>query len=151
MLQVGLGGWNLGQSCLLCVYPEPSKDAESLIANSTSGTKSAQSLHLSLAMERRTSAMTPLTGSVVVVLEAEVERRSKHLVQTCPEGARKARVAIRNEDVGQPHVAEYRGYEVAARSLRRGGLHVLDKPDAACQEIDVHLHEVMTRAGAAAR
>ena len=112
------------------VYPEPSEDAESLMANSTSGTRSGQSSHRSPAKERRTSAMTLLTRSTLLVVlwwcwepkSPEDERRPERLVQTRPEGAREARVAVLYEHVGQSYVAEHRSDEVAGRSLSRGCL-----------------------------
>ena len=45
-----------------------------------------------------------LAGCVVVMLLAEHERRSELLVQTRPEGAREAHVAVRYEHVGQPNL-----------------------------------------------
>ena len=64
-----------------------------------------------------------LAGSVVVVVRgAEDELHPERLVQTRPEGAREARVAVRYEHVWQPYVAEHRSDEVAGRSLSRGGL-----------------------------
>ena len=46
----------------------PDGDAESMIANSTSGTKAGQSSASSPVTERRTSAMTPLTRATLLVL-----------------------------------------------------------------------------------
>ena len=78
----------------------------------------------------------------MVVRGAEDERRSERLVQTRPEGAREARVAVRY--VGQPHVAEHRSF---VRGLSHGCLRGRDKPDPASQRVDVHLHEVVVRPG----
>ena len=62
-----------------------------------------------------------LTGGVVVVWRAENERRSQRLVQARPKCAGEARVAVRDEDVRQPHVAEYRPDEIAV--LKVGTSH----------------------------
>ena len=60
-------------------------EAESLIANSTSGTRAGQSSARSQAKERRTSAIAPLTRStllvVLMVWRAEDERRTQRRVQ----------------------------------------------------------------------
>ena len=79
--------------------------------------------------------------SVVVVRVTEDERRPERLVQTRPEGAREARVAVRYEHVGQPYVAEHRSDEVAGSSLSSGGLGGRDQPYSASQQVDVHLHK----------
>jgi hypothetical protein len=47
---------------------EPIVDAESLITNSTSGTSSGQLSLRSLAKERSTSAITPLTRSTLLAV-----------------------------------------------------------------------------------
>ena len=67
-----------------------------------------------------------LAGCVVVMLLAEHERRSELLVQTRPEGAREAHVAVRYEHVGQPNLVEYRRNEVACSCFSRGCLRGWD-------------------------
>jgi hypothetical protein len=47
----------------------------------------------------------------------------------------------------QAQVAEARRNEVTRSRFRSGGLEGGDEPDAACQEFDVHLQEVVTGAG----
>ena len=65
-----------------------------------------------------------MTGTVVVqrAEDESDERRAQRLVQAGPEGAREARVAVRDEHVRQPHVAELRRDEVARSGLGGGGL-----------------------------
>ena len=113
------------------VQPEPSEAAESPMSNSTSGTVSGRSSHglapvdgegVQGVGEDATTDALGLAGCVAVLRRAEDQRRAWHLAQTRPEGAREARVAVRDEHAGRARVAQHRGYEAAARSLGRGGL-----------------------------
>ena len=95
------------------MLPGPKGEAESLIANSSSGTRAGQSSARSPAKERKTSAIYTAdalyhTGGVVMVWRAEDERRTQRRVQARSECAGEARVAVRDEHVSQPHVAEHR-------------------------------------------
>ena len=96
--------------------------------------------------------MTPLTRSTLLVVllwcgEPKMSVGTQRLVQPGPEGAREARVAVRDEHVGQPDVAEHRRDEVARRRLSGSGLEGRDQPHAPGQLVDVHLQEVVPRAG----
>ena len=80
---------------------------------------------------------------------AEYERRSQRRVQARPEGAGEALVAVRDEHVGQPYVAEHRRdqLEVASVRLGGGGLEGRDQPHAPSQAFDVRLQKAVTGAG----
>ncbi len=56
----------------------------------------------------------------------------------------KALVTVRDEHVREVNVAEHRRDEVARSRFRGGRLEGGDKPDAAGQEVNVHLQEVVT-------
>ena len=68
-------------------------------------------------------------------------------MQARPEGSGEARVAVRDEQIGQPHVAEHRSDEVARRLLGGGGLEGRDQPHAPSQEVNVHQQKGVAEAG----
>ena len=78
---------------------------------------------------------------------SEDERRAQRGVQPGPESAGKARVAVRDEHVGKPHVAEDGMHKIARRNVGGSGLHGGNQPHAAGQEVNVHLQKVLARAG----
>ena len=69
-------------------------------------------------------------------------------MQARPECAGEARVSVRDECGGQPHVAEHRRYEFAARRrLGGGGFAGRNRPHAPGQTVDVHLQKVVAGTG----
>jgi hypothetical protein len=70
--------------------------------------------------------MTPLMRSTLLVQQAEDDPCAQLLVQTGPEGACEARVAVQDEQVGQPYITKHRHNEVARRRLGGSGLESRD-------------------------
>ena len=83
----------------------------------------------------------------MVVGRSEDKGRAQRGVQPGPKGTRKAGVAVRDEHVGEPNVTEDGSDEITRCNVGGGGLDRRYQPHAACQEVDVHLQEVVTRAG----
>ena len=82
----------------------------------------------------------------MVMLRAEDKPCTEGLVQAKPERAREARVAVRDEHVRQPHVAERRGHEVLYRGFCSGCLERGDHPQPPSEKVDVHLQKVVAGA-----
>jgi hypothetical protein len=64
-------------------------------------------------------------------------------MQSRPEGTGETRVSVGDEPIGQTHVAEHGPDVVAGCRLSSGSLEGRDQPDAAGQEFDAHLQEVV--------
>ena len=82
----------------------------------------------------------------MMMLPAEDYLRAQHRAHARPEDPGETRVAVRDEHVGQPHVAKHRADEVARRLLGGGGLEGRNQPHAPGQEVDVHLQKVLAGA-----
>ena len=125
------------------MLPGPKGEAESLIANSSSGTRAGQSSARSPAKERKTSAMTPLTRSTLLVVLrwcGEPKMGDAPTAACRPECASEACVAIRHEHVGQPQVAKHRRDQVASLRLGSCGLEGRDQPHAPGHEVYSYVH-----------
>ncbi len=88
-----------------------------------------------------------LAGGVVVVWRAEDQLGAQRNMQSRSEGTSETRVAVGDDHFWQTHAAEHGPDVVAGRSLGSSSLKGRDQPDAAGQEVDVHLQEVMPGTG----
>lgn len=123
--------------------------------DSAGGTKSDQPSHRSPAKGAqlcKTPAMTPSARSALLVVlrrygEPKPSDAPRAPAEAGPEGARGARVAVRDERVGRPRVAERREDEAAPRRrLCGGGLERGDRPHAAGEKVDAPLQAIVIRA-----
>ena len=83
-------------------------------------------------------------GGVMMMWRAVDERGAQpHVHRARPQGAGEARV--RDEHLGQPHLAGHRPDEVARRLLCGGGLEGRDQPHAPGQEVYAHCSPAESR------